>query len=147
MKKITMFQILGVLFLGMAIIVTGCKKKEDPTTGTITGTATFPAGTSGDLSNAKASLYTGLTEWQNNIPVKYVAVSGSGAAVSFTLNDIVPGTYYLDVWKDIDNTATWTANDFVGWYGSGGLGSITLTPLQVTAGGTFTTNVTMYIYK
>lgn len=146
MKKFNTFTFLGVLLLSMAVILSGCKKDDPaPTVGTITGSAFFPAGTSGDLSNAKVSIYTGLTEWQNNVPLKFVAVSGSGATATFTIADIVPGTYYLDVWKDIDNSATWTAGDFVGWYGAGGLGSISLTPLQITAGGSVTANITMYI--
>ncbi len=148
MKKINALIICGILSLSIALVFSGCKKKDTtpaPTVGTITGTASFPAGTSGDLSNAKVSIYTGLTEWQQNIPVKYKAVNGSGASVTFSITDVVPGTYYLDVWKDVDNSANWTTNDFVGWYGSGGLGSVSLTPLQVTAGGSFNCNITMYI--
>lgn len=146
MKKINSLFIIGFLLLSAIVVLSGCKKDDPPTTGSVTGTAFFPAGTSGDLSNAKVSLYSGLTEWQNNTPVKFKAVSGSGATISFTMDEIVPGTYYLDVWKDVDNTATWTTGDFVGWYGSGGLGSISLTPLQITAGGTVTVSVTMYIF-
>ena len=111
----------------------------------VTGVAKFPAGTSGDLSNAKVSLYITLDDWNNNTPIKYGAVTGSGASVSFTISNVNPGNYYLDVWKDIDNSATWTSGDFVGWYGSGGLGSISLTPFQISEGQTFNCSVDMYI--
>jgi len=40
------------------------------------------------------------------------------------------------VWKDTDNSARWSAGDFVGWYGNGSLGSPGLTPLQVREGET-----------
>ncbi len=111
----------------------------------ITGTAQFPAGTSGDLSNAKVSIYTSWENWNTNQPIKFAAVSGAGASVTFTITDVLPGNYYLDVWKDIDNSANWTLGDYVGWYGSGGLGSPSLTQFQITEGQTFNCSVNMYI--
>ena len=111
----------------------------------VTGTANFPAGTSGDLSNSKVSLYTSWENWNTNQPIKFGAVSGAGASVSFTLTDVNPGNYYLDVWKDIDNSATWSSGDYVGWYGSGGLGSPMLTEFQIAEGETFSCTVQMYI--
>jgi hypothetical protein len=111
----------------------------------VTGSATFPAGTSGDLSNAKVSIYTTIDNWNFNQPIKFGAVSGSGASVSFTLTGVNPGNYYLDVWKDIDNSGTWTSGDYVGWYGSGGLGSPALTEFQVGQGQTFNCPVNMFI--
>jgi hypothetical protein len=148
MKKKNTFLAIAVLLFTTVILFSGCAKKSDTTPTPVTavvGTASFPAGVSGDLTNCKASLYIGLTEWQNNIPVAYRAVTGSGATVTFNISNILPGTYYLDVWKDIDNTGTWTTGDFVGWFGSGSIGSPTLTPFQVVQGGTYTANVTMYI--
>ncbi len=111
----------------------------------ITGTAKFPAGTSGDLSNSKVSLYTSYNNWLNNQPIKFGAVSGSGASVNFTLTNVNPGNYYLDVWKDIDNSGGWSTTDYVGWYGSGGLGSPSLTEFQIADGQTFSCSVDMYI--
>jgi len=111
----------------------------------ITGTAKFPAGTSGDLSNAKVSIYTSWDNWVNNQPIKFGAVSGSGATVSFTLVNVNPGNYYLDVWKDIDNDSFWSVSDYVGWYGSGGLGAPSLTEFQIAEGQTFNCSVDMYI--
>jgi hypothetical protein len=111
----------------------------------VTGTAQFPAGTSGDLSNAKVSLYTSLENWNLNIPIKFAAVQGAGATVTFEITGVAQGNYFLDVWKDIDNSATWTVNDYVGWYGSGGLGSISLTEFQILEGETFNCSVNMFI--
>ena len=111
----------------------------------VTGTASFPAGTSGDLATAKVSLYTSYENWNANQPIKYSATIGSGASVTFELTDVLPGNYYMDIWKDNDNNAFWTSNDFVGWYGSGGLGSPSLTEFQITEGQTFNCSVNMYI--
>jgi hypothetical protein len=141
MKKIFSIMISGLIILSFVAGTTSCKK-DKPTE--IKGSATFPAGTAGDLSNAKVSAYLGLTEWQNNSPVKFVTVSGTGANVSYTM-PIAAGNYYLDVWKDNDFDAQWSVGDYIGWYGSGGLGSPSLTAIQVTDQTTFTANITMYV--
>ncbi len=134
-------QILSILTPGAA----NDNSTPPPAATQVTGTARFPAGVSGDLSNAKVSLYTSYDNWLYNQPIKYGAVTGSGATVSFTLTNVIPGNYYLDVWKDIDNSATWTSGDYVGWYGSGGLGSPQLIEFQISQGQTFSCSVDMYI--
>ena len=78
-------------------------------------------------------------------PIKFGAVSGTGASVTFSLTNVNPGNYYLDVWKDLDNDGWWSTGDYVGWYGSGGLGSPALTEFQITEGETFNANVQMVI--
>jgi hypothetical protein len=112
---------------------------------TIAGTAFFIAGVSGDLSNAKVSIYTTLDNWNFNQPIKFVGATGSGASVAFSMTNVLPGNYYLDVWKDIDNSGTWTSGDYVGWFGSGGLGSPALTEFQIVQGETKNFNIQMYI--
>ncbi|MFA6127284.1 MAG: hypothetical protein WC699_08275 [Bacteroidales bacterium] len=111
----------------------------------VSGTASFLAGTAGDLSNSKVSIYTSLDNWNNNSPIKFGAVTGSGASVTYRLS-ANPGNYYLDIWKDNDNNGFWTAGDFIGWYGSGGLGAPALTEIQLQQGQNFTNAVTMYIF-
>jgi len=111
----------------------------------ITGTASFPAGVNGDLVNSKVSIYTTLANWNANSPIRFVAVTGSGSNVTFALTNVLPGNYYLDVWKDNDNNAVWSVGDFIGWYGSGGLGSPFLTEIQLTEGTSATVTVSMFI--
>lgn len=112
----------------------------------ITGLAHFEAGVNGDLNNAKVSLYTSLDNWFANNPIKYDAVLGSGASASFTITQVNPGNYFLDIWKDNDNDGVWASSgDYVGWYGTGGLSNFTLSEFQVSQGQTFVTNVAMYI--
>ncbi len=111
----------------------------------ITGTARFLAGTAGDLSNAKVSLYTTRDNWNNNNPIKFGAVVGSGANVTFALTNINPGNYYLDVWKDNNNDGVWSAGDFVGVYGNINLGADGLTEVQVSQGQTFSCSIDMFI--
>ncbi len=143
-RKLLKISLIGMVLVAFLFSFSSCKKDEDKNT-IIKGTAYFPAGTSGDLSNSKVSIYTSYDNWVYNQPIKFVSVSGAGATVNFELKDVLPGNYYLDVWKDIDNSATWSVNDFVGWYGSGGLGAPSLTEFQVTDGQTLTFNIPMYI--
>ncbi len=144
---------LVLLFVAM-FLFTNCSKDDDdddpvvviPGVTQVNGTASFAAGSSGDLSNAKISIYTSVQNWNTNTPVKFGAVSGSGASVSFNLSGMNPGNYYLDVWKDNDNSGTWNAGDFVGWYGSGGLGSPNLTEFQIAEEEAKTFSISMVIF-
>lgn len=142
MKKSVLGLTFGVAILYMLVLISGCNKEDETI---VKGNASFPAGVTGDLTNAKVSLYTSYDNWNNNQPIKFAAVSGGGASVTFELKDVLPGNYYLDIWKDIDNSATWSSGDYVGWYGSGGLGSPFLTEFQITDGQTVEIDVDMYI--
>jgi len=124
----------GALTVNQVVVFTG-----------VSGTASFIAGVAGDLSNSKVSLYTTLDNWNNNSPIKYNAVVGTGASVTYRLS-ANPGNYYLDIWKDNDNNGFWTAGDFVGWHGSGGLGSPALTEIQLQPDQNYTSSITMYIF-
>lgn len=111
----------------------------------ITGTASFIAGVSGNLENAKVSIFTSLENFELNQPVKWTAVNGSGGSVTFALTDIIPGNYYLLVWKDNNNSTIIDNGDYVGIYGKVNLGSWNLTEIQLAEGETFTCAIEMWI--
>ena len=111
----------------------------------VIGTASFPPGVNGNLNNAQVALYTSIANWNVYSPIKFVAVSSSGASASFTIPNVNPGNYYLDVWKDNDNDNVWSVGDFVGWYGSGALSAPELTEFQISEGQTVTINVSMIV--
>jgi len=112
----------------------------------IVGSASLLPGAAGDLQNSMAAIYTSIEEWYNYMPVKFVRVSGSGPVVSFTFGNLLPGTYFVDVWKDGDNSARWSAGDFVGWYGTGALGSPNFNRVQVREGETVSVgDIFMYL--
>jgi hypothetical protein len=112
----------------------------------VAGQALLRAGSNGDLGNSMAAVYRNVDEWANYMPVAYVRVQGSGPETSFTLSDLVPGVYYLDIWKDVDNSGTWSIGDFVGWYGNGALGAPALTPFMVREGQTkYVGDLPMYL--
>ncbi len=145
---------LVLLFVAM-FLFTNCSKDDDdpapvvivPGVTTVSGTASFPAGSSGDLSNAKVSIYTSWDNWNNNIPIQFDNVQGSGAQVSFILTNMNAGNYYLDIWKDVDGNASWTTGDFVGWYGAvNSLGSPNLTEFQISDEESKTFQISMIVW-
>ncbi|MBK7028980.1 MAG: hypothetical protein IPH45_07135 [Bacteroidales bacterium] len=97
----------------------------------ITGTASFPAGINQDLSEARVRLFTSLANRAAGISSDSVNVFGFGSIVSFRFPAVTPGVYYLDVWKDMDNSITISSGDFLGWYGSGTFAAPDLKPVVV----------------
>lgn len=116
----------------------------NPNVGTITGTASLPAGVPGDITNSLVSIYASYDDWNNYRSVRSVASSTIDAAhISFTFSNVTPGTYYLDVWKDNDLTQRWSNGDFLGVYGTFAWPNFTLAPLMVAGGGTTNIQVTL----
>ena len=111
----------------------------------IVGTASLQVGQAGDLSNARAAIYANLTDWNADLPALFTAVTGSGSSVSFTIANMPAGTYYLDVWKDSDNSGSITSGDFFGVYGSGVYPNYSLTPIAISDGQTVNVTITVVI--
>lgn len=84
----------------------------------ISGTARVAAGVQADLRNSLVRLFADYDDFQNDRTFRSVAAQGSEYSVSFTFTDLPPGTYYLDLWKDMDNSTTYTNNDLYGIYGT-----------------------------
>lgn len=137
----------------MSSFFSSCKKDDpvedpivEPTVTKITGTAKLQAGTSGDLGNAQVAIYLSVDDWDTYNPVAIADVSGSGAKITFTFKDVVPGNYYLDVWLDADNSGDWSLGDLVGWYGSGAKNAPALSPFMVAEGKTVTKNIDVFVF-
>ena len=139
-----LFSPLRWLALVLLLPLAACDSSDDspdptptptptPTVGTITGRAVLPPGVNGSVTNARVALYSGLVEWDND---SFVFQVGAGADGSFSIGNIPPGTYYLDVWKDNDGSGTWTVGDLIGVWGTLSAGGTNLTPIPVSAGST-----------
>lgn len=112
----------------------------------VIGTATFPIGVYGNLTGSKIGLYESLSKWTAKQPFRTeTTTEGSYSIVNFTMDDIVPGTYYLDIWKDNDNSSTWSKGDYIGWYGIGKKDNPSLKSFKVLKGQTIKVNLQMYI--
>jgi len=113
------------------------------------GTATFAVGLEGDLSNSRVAIYASMADRIAGFPLKSMFTgSGSFSILNFTmdLKDIDPGDYFVDVWKDNDNSLTYSNGDYIGWYGSGDLLNPQLTKVHIVRGETAKVNIQMYIY-
>jgi len=97
----------------------------------VSGTASFPEGLNFDLSSSKVRLFTSLAARAAGLSSDSTTVFGFGPIVSFSFPAVDPGTYYLDVWKDMDNSITISPGDFIGWYGSGDFINPEFKPLVV----------------
>jgi hypothetical protein len=113
----------------------------------ILGKAIFSNGTQGDLSYSRVALYASLADRTADIPQKIAITKlGSFSIVNFEMDSITPGDYFLDVWKDNDNSETYSNGDFLGWYGSGDLLNPHLNKIHIVQGQTTEVIVQMYIY-
>lgn len=101
---------------------------------TVSGTASFPEGVNFDLSDAKVRLFASIADRNAGHSLDSTRVFGFGSIVSFKFPAVEPGTYYMDVWKDMDNSYTISTGDFIGWYGSGDFVYPNLKPLVVQDG-------------
>ena len=109
----------------------------------IEGTAAFPGGITGELGSSIVRLYDSWENWLATAPIYSTEVEGTGSSVSFTLENLEAGTYYLDVWSDNDNNSTRSIGDYIGWHGSGQLSDIKLQEIVVEQGQTTTLEVNM----
>jgi hypothetical protein len=100
----------------------------------VSGTASFPEGINFDLSGSKMRMFTSLQARIAGHPSDSVNVFGFGPIVSFTFPSVTPGSYFLDLWKDMDNSMTMSTGDFTGWYGTGDLSNPQLKPMVVQEG-------------
>jgi hypothetical protein len=111
------------------------------------GTATFAVGMEGDISYSRVAIYASLADREAGLPQKSIITSsGNYSLVNFTMTGITPGDYYLDVWKDNDNSLTYSNGDYLGWYGSGNLLNQQLYQIQIAEGETKHITIQMYIY-
>ncbi len=101
----------------------------------ITGTATVAAGVQADLRNSRVAIYASQADWFANAVIQSVSATGTEYSVTFSFPNLAPGTYYLDLWKDMDASATYTTGDLFGFFGNGTWpNAITFDPILVVQG-------------
>jgi len=102
------------------------------TIATVSGVGSLPPGVAGSIGNTRVALYISEADFWADATFAFVACDGTG---NYTLSPIVPGTYYMDAWKDNDNSLNWTSGDYLWWNGSGAYpATLTLAPIQFIAG-------------
>ncbi len=139
--------IVFLLLVGAACDTTATNEQPPapqptPTTGTITGVVSLPAGAAGSVQNTRIAIYSNFDDWLNDRVLRSASAGGGG---NYTFNNVTPGTYYLDAWKDNNNNRAWDRGDFVGVYGSGTYPTYQLSPFSVQAGQSTVINIEMII--
>ena len=112
------------------------------TTGTLSGTIGLVPGSPGTVANTRVALFSSVDDWAADRVVYQVAADANGG---YTISNIVPGTYYMDAWKDNDGSGTITGSDFYAVYGTLTTSGANLTPIPVAAGTTQTVSVTIQL--
>jgi uncharacterized protein (DUF2141 family) len=103
----------------------------------ISGTAAATAGVQVDLRNSRVAIYANFNDWANDQYVATVTAQGTEFSVSFTFTGLAQGTYFLDLWKDMNNNGLYDALDLFGFYGQGAWpNTINFTPITVIQGQT-----------
>ncbi|MBU2500513.1 hypothetical protein KJ682_04195 [bacterium] len=116
-----------------ALFLTGCSKDSPtapdpapiprdndpvgPAGAFISGTIRTDPGSSLDLTNARVAVYDSPESFYADAFTAQAAVSHAGGNNwSFRVGPLNPGNYYLDVWKDFNNTGRIDDGDFYGAY-------------------------------
>lgn len=118
--------------------------KNDTST-QITGVAAFPSGNDFDLANSSFRLYTSKENWINHVVFAETKTEGFGPIVSFRMDNVPLGTYYVDIWKDTDYGNTLNIGDYHGWYGRGDIYSPIPDPFTLIAGETKVLQIQMWV--
>lgn len=113
----------------------------------IKGIAAFSNSIDFDLAGANARLYTSYENWNQGKYALSAPVSGFGPIVNFSFEQLLPGTYLLDIWKDNDNSTTRNTGDYYGWYGSGIPENPSLYQIEIPIDSTMTFNLQMYVLE
>jgi uncharacterized protein (DUF2141 family) len=128
----------------LVISVLSCGTEEPvPTNGTINGTITLQAGLTGDLDDSRVAIYASLVDWQNDNTLKTTQASGTGNTATYTISDVIPSQYYLDVWKDMNNNMQFDSGDLWGVYGTSQFPP-TPSPFTISSGQTITIDVEVF---
>lgn len=126
---------LGVL-LGSLALLPACGGDDKPgpvapsATG-ISGTVTVQPGSPADPTNARAAVYSSLADFNNDAWVRQTAVQRNGTSWNFSL-ELNLGSYYVDVWKDVNNNGVIDGGDIYGYYTTGQGGAPA--PVMLTQG-------------
>ncbi len=130
-------------FALFALVLAACDSAETTppppppaTTGTLTGVISLPPGTNGSVANTRVALFASIVDYFNDSFAYQTAADANG---NYTIANIVPGTYFMEAWKDNNNNqAIGDTGDFYGIYGTLSGSSPQFTPVSIPAGQTVT---------
>jgi len=111
--------------------------------GKITGVGSLPPGVVGSPEDTQVALYLSVEDWLYDRIFIFTICDGNG---NYTLNNITPGIYYMDAWKDNDNNGIWgSSGDYIWLNGTGTYPNYILEPFQVAFGSIITINFELFV--
>ena len=111
--------------------------------GKITGVGSLPAGVVGSPESTEVAIYLSVEDWLYDRIFAFTICDASG---NYTLDNVTPGDYYMDAWKDNDNNGIWgSSGDYIWLNGNGTYPNYTLVPFQVAFGSTITINFELFV--
>jgi hypothetical protein len=111
--------------------------------GKIKGAASLPPGVVGSPENTEVAIYLSVEDWLYD---RIFAFTDCDAGGNYTLDNVTPGVYYMDAWKDNDNNEIWgSSGDYIWLNGTGTYPNYTLEPLQVAFASTITINFELFV--
>jgi hypothetical protein len=111
--------------------------------GKITGVGSLPPGVVGSPEDTQVALYLSIDDWLYDRIFVFTTCDGSG---NYTLDNVTPGIYYMDAWKDNDNNEIWgSSGDYIWLHGTGIYPNYTLVPIQVAFGAIITIDFELFV--
>ena len=111
--------------------------------GKIKGAGSLPPGVVGSPENTEVAIYLSIEDWLYD---RIFAFTDCDAGGNYTLDNVTPGVYYMDAWKDNDNNGIWgSSGDYIWLNGTGTYPNYTLEPLQVAFASTITINFELFV--
>jgi hypothetical protein len=111
--------------------------------GKIVGVGSLPPGVVGSPEDTKIALYLSIDDWLYNRVFASTTCDGSG---NYALENVTPGVYYMDAWKDNDNNGIWgSSGDYIWLHGTGIYPNYTLVPIQVAFGTIITIDFELFV--
>lgn len=105
--------ILFFVVITVTLSGVGCKKEKLPVTADLSVTCTALEGHDVELNNLRAELHSTAT--YDNLKYNF-QINASAAGASGQITELIPGRYFLVVWRDNDNDQKFSKGDFFGFY-------------------------------
>ncbi|MCW8804835.1 MAG: PEGA domain-containing protein [Ignavibacteriaceae bacterium] len=111
--------------------------------GKIVGVGSLPPGIVGSPEDTKVALYLSIDDWLYGRVFASTTCDGSG---NYVLDNVTPGVYYMDAWKDNDNNGIWgSSGDYIWLQGTGIYPNYKLIPIQIAFGAVITIDFELFV--
>ena len=134
--------VFSACLLFLAVTMVACDSNSGDEESSISGTVTIPAGATGSVENTRVAIYTSRQDQANDT---FLRTSPADANGNYSFEDLPPGIYYIDAWKDNNSDGFLSQTDFFGVFGTCNLTGCTLDPIEIQDGDQKSGNINMAV--